>query len=262
MNYRIVSALLILFSAQVNANQIECGTVKDVEVLNKHDVVMLGEIHGTIEVPKLFGDIVCHSAKDGIGDIAVMLELPASLQASLDLYMIGKIDEQAFLFHPVWAPAWQDGRFSVAMMDLIKTLKLIKQKYPQKLNVFLVDLLPENSNKKPKSQYLADNISKHLSNEYDKTFVLTGNYHNRVNVKNGNSAATLLEKYDPFTLTIKSPKGSYWSCTGSKATDCKENSFNSGQDVSREGVVVFDDIQPWHGVYQLKKLTFSPPARF
>ncbi|RYV00819.1 hypothetical protein SOPP22_18640 [Shewanella sp. OPT22] len=213
-------------------------------------LLWLGEIHGTVEIPKLFGDIVCHSVRQNNGSIVVMLELPFTLQASLDLYMTNDISEDKFLAHPAWSPEWQDGRFSVAMLDLINQLKSIKQKFPQELDIFLVDLLFENSNNEPKSQYLANNISKHLLGDYQKTLVLTGNYHNRVNLQEGNSAATILSKFDPLTLTITASKGNYWGCTGSKSIDCKVNHFDSKQEVKREGILLPKEKKNWHGAYQ------------
>ncbi len=168
-----LALFLVAFSTHANQHKIECGGVNDLELVDKHKFIMLGEIHGTVEIPELFGDIVCHSVNKNNGKIAVMLEWPVTLQASLDLYMANDINEEKFLAHPVWSPKWQDGRFSVAMLDLINKLKIIKQQYPQKIDVFLIDLLPENTNNKPKNQYLANNISSHLSSKYHKTLVLT-----------------------------------------------------------------------------------------
>ncbi len=255
-----MALFFVAFSTNANQNKIDCGGINELELMNKHQFIMLGEIHGTVEVPKLFGDIVCHSVNKNNRNIAVMLELPASLQASLDLYMANDINEDKFLAHPVWSSKWQDGRFSVAMLGLINKLKTIKQQYPQKLDVFLVDLF-KNTNNKPKSQYLANNISKHLLGDYQKTLVLTGNYHNRINLQEENSAATILSDFNPFSLTIKAPKGSYWACTGPKPSDCKVNIFNNEQVVKREGLILFEEKKRWHGAYQFKKITFSPPVR-
>jgi hypothetical protein len=257
----ILACLLILSLPGLAANYpSECENVAGVELINAHKFIMLGEVHGTTEIPALFGHLACNAMATTKDKVAIMLELPDALQQDLNLYMNDKISQEKFLSHSVWSPEWQDGRFSVAMFELIKKLKFIHKTHPGKLDVILIDLLIESRNGKSKSIVLADNISHHALSSYGKILSLTGNFHNRVYPEQGSSAASLLKDLTPFTLTFYAQSGTFWGCTGQEAKDCKVTAITTKSPIQQEGVVIFQDKRPWHGEYQFKQLTFSPPA--
>src|SRR6056297_2293528 len=49
-------------------------------------IVMLGEIHGTVEIPAFVGDLACHGLVRG-HRVLLGLEYPASEQADLETYL-------------------------------------------------------------------------------------------------------------------------------------------------------------------------------
>ena len=251
--------------AFASTQKTNCEMINGLDAIDKHRFIMFGEQHGTVEIPQKFGDMVCHAIVNTKGKIAVLLELPASLQQKLNEYFAGKVTQQQFLSHPVWSPKWQDGRYSLAMLSLIDRLKSYHQQFPDKIDVFLVDLLPENTKGKSKPEYMAANISGHVSgrvkDEYKKILSFSGNFHNRVNVKSGSSVASLLTHLKPFTLSVKAYKGSYWACTGPTPDACNINRFDKKQPPEYpEGVIVFEQKSQWHGVYIFHELTASAPA--
>ncbi len=82
----------------------------------------------------MFGNFACNAMTTTKDKVAIMLEFTGCIAAGLNLYMNDKISQQEFLSHSVWSPEWQDGRFSVAMFELIKKLKFIHKTHPGKLD--------------------------------------------------------------------------------------------------------------------------------
>ncbi|NQZ07426.1 MAG: hypothetical protein HRT35_09730 [Algicola sp.] len=269
MKTLLICLILLSFPTLATQEKNQCPPFNGLELLSKHKLVMLGEWHGTQEIPKIFGDLVCHTlssispattSKKGSGKIAVMLEIQQELQPSLDLYMIDKISQQKFLSHPVWSPKWQDGRFSMAMLALIDRLKSLRQQYPGQLDVWLIDALRTNQRGASKDTVMAENAVSHKVGDYQKSLFLVGNYHNKINLKQGSSLAIKLKQFKPFTLTVKAQVGSYWACKGPSAQSCKANHFDRNEVAKTEGVFIYEDKQQYHGEYQFNRFTFSPPA--
>jgi hypothetical protein len=252
--------LTMLALPVVAKDKSECGNMPDLEVIAKQPFVMLGEIHGTEEVPKLFGDLVCQSLNNHSERVAVFLEMPKVLQPLLNKYLRSEIDVKTLLAHPVWSPQWQDGRYSVAMLGLINRLKRLTQTQPNRMDVWLIDFIAQNKNGRDKSQYLAENVTSAPLKQYKQLLALVGNLHNRINLDKGTSAAMLLSELDPFSLTITAQKGSYWACQGPTAADCKPYHFNRSKPIGPVGVKIYQDKQYWHGVYRFETLTASKPA--
>jgi len=261
VKYILVVFLLLAVPVLASTQKTNCEMINGLDAIDKHRFIMFGEQHGTVEIPQRFGDMVCHAAVNTKGKVAILLELPVSLQENLNGYFDGKVTQQQFLSHLVWSPKWQDGRYSVAMLSLIDRLKSYRQLFPNKIDVFLVDLLPENAKGKSKAEYMAENILGHVKDDHKKILSFSGNFHNRVNVPSGSSVASLLEHLEPFTLTVKANKGSYWACTGPTPDACKLNQFDKKQPPKYpEGVIVLEQKSQWHGVYIFHELTASAPA--
>jgi hypothetical protein len=96
--------------------------------------IVFGEVHGTQEIPALFGDFVCHAVKGG--PVNVILEHPVSGQGGLDLFLRappGSSDALTRL--PEWHGRLQDGRTSIAMLRLLTYLKRLTRTFPE-LQIF------------------------------------------------------------------------------------------------------------------------------
>jgi len=88
--------------------------------------VIMGERHGTAEIPSLFGNLVCLAASSG--PVVVGLEMQADQQQSLDIYMASsgsQKDRNALLREKHWR--WRDGRASEAMLQLIEYLRRLRE---------------------------------------------------------------------------------------------------------------------------------------
>lgn len=110
-----------------------CAPLPGVEALRdarRPDFVIMGEAHGTAELPSAFAELVCAYAA-AREPLTVGLEFLPAEQAALDTYLSSKGDEAAkaaLLASPVWSI--RDGRASQAIFDLIERLRRMKSVHP------------------------------------------------------------------------------------------------------------------------------------
>lgn len=90
------------------------------------DYVILGEAHGTRELPEVFGDLVCALVADG-RPVTVGLEFLPGEQAALDAYLDSSGDEAA-VARLLASDGWADdqGRASAAILALVERLRTLK----------------------------------------------------------------------------------------------------------------------------------------
>ncbi|HWW57049.1 MAG TPA: hypothetical protein VN047_09165 [Sphingopyxis sp.] len=94
------------------------------------DFIIVGEAHGTAELPAAFADIVCAFAMMR-EPLTVGIEFLPAEQAALDTYLASNGNEAAkiaLLASPAWSI--RDGRASRAIFDLVETLRRLKTKHP------------------------------------------------------------------------------------------------------------------------------------
>lgn len=85
--------------------------------------IVLGEMHGTNEMPEIFADAVCLTSE--VRPTIVALELPATDQPLIDAYLksdSGPEAKQSFLEASIWNSSFKDGRSSEAMFRLFERL--------------------------------------------------------------------------------------------------------------------------------------------
>ena len=93
-------------------------------------IIVVGEVHGTEQVPAFVGQLVCGLLKQG-RPVILALERNGAEQPALNRYLasLGQpADVQALLSTEAWANLkFQDGRSSQAMLKLIEQLRLWRQ---------------------------------------------------------------------------------------------------------------------------------------
>jgi hypothetical protein len=98
------------------------------DVIAAGTAVMLGEMHGSVEMPAFTGNLACRAAVAGHA-VIVGLEIPRVEQAAIDAYLAGEgsaADRQALLRGEHWQRSYQDGRSSAAMADLIERARRLR----------------------------------------------------------------------------------------------------------------------------------------
>ncbi|RKG73057.1 hypothetical protein D7W79_26640 [Corallococcus exercitus] len=90
--------------------------------------LLIGEQLGTNEVPGVVGHIVCQAAQAGLA-VVLGLSLPETEQARVDRYLASPgapADQDALLEGRFWTRAYQDGRSSRAVLDLIDRARALR----------------------------------------------------------------------------------------------------------------------------------------
>lgn len=86
--------------------------------------VIVGEIHGTDQVPRLFGDVACVVAKRR--PVVIALEFDERTDVDVAQFLASSGDDAAverLLRSDIWARDMADGRSSMAMLTLLRRLR-------------------------------------------------------------------------------------------------------------------------------------------
>ena len=139
-------------------------------------LVILGEIHGTKEIPKIEEKIIkALSRKIRF----IFLEIPKSQQKHIDRYLDS--DKENYLAKiPFFKNPSEDGRGSKENLLLIKSIKVLKRKFVDSLKIVCVDPDKKRGNR---DLLMAKEVTKHLKkNKGDSGIFISGNFHARKDV--------------------------------------------------------------------------------
>ena len=240
-------------------------------------VVLLGESHGTAEIPALFGRLVCHAAgRRRPRPIVVGLEIWTSAQAAIDTFLAGPggpAARGALLEQEFWRREFQDGRSSAAMAGLLEELR---RQRASGLNLVVRALDPPqfDSPSDRDARMAAAVIEAIASQRPAQTLLLVGDVHSRVlpGYPWDPAAAYLsvgahLRKKHAGTVGLRtlSGGGSAWMCLSNDAKDCGVRKVGTREITGDVPRIVLDpgalEATGWSGTLFLRALTASPPAR-
>lgn len=267
-----VLALLCLAAAAVSASTAAAATAptragdhpdlaRALAALVPTRTVILGEIHGTAEVPALVGDVVAAVLADG-GPLTLALEIPSSHQAGLDRYLASAgtaADRQALFGHRFWG--FRDGRSSVAMLELLDRVRRLRAD-GHALDVLAFDVAEPGD--PAREATLAANLGAALRRPgRAPVLVLTGNLHARKAIGTPfdpslELMAWRLRDLEPLSLNIRAPTGSAWVC----APDCGVLQLGAGRDPGTPALRLFDAPSDtgYDGEVTMARFTASLPA--
>ena len=155
-------------------------------ILERHaeaPLLVLGELHGTVEAPALVATLAARLLDSGA--LTVALEIPAQDQARLDAYLASDGStraQRALLDGEFWqrAPERSDGRRSRAMFALIEQLRLLRSTHPE-LRLLAFDDTGFFDQTRSRDALMSDALrAAHAAHPEAKLLVLTGNYHARL----------------------------------------------------------------------------------
>lgn len=238
-------------------------------------ITIIGEFHGTNEIPRFFGHLV-EAAANSEDQIFVGLELPTDLQPALDEFLAGNggaAAKNAFL--AAASQFWidredQDGRSSRAMFALIETLRGLQQKTGG-LQVIAFDT--RSSSKTPGylgpdegapgwgDRTMAEFIRRAWSDRsYDRGFILVGNVH--AMRAQGTRAYPLMAMQLPadriISLNATFDGGSAWVCN---VNGCGVQPLAETAVSLNPPVIVLDPPNEFFdGEVRFGKVSASPPA--
>lgn len=180
--------------------------------------VIVGEMHGTNETPGAFTNLVCLAVQSR-GPVTVAIEYPADMQPVLDAWLAsdgGEAARTALLAAPFWRRSTQDGRTSVAFLQMLERLRVmhragtvrsVRAFCPPKDGPAVGDY----------NEAMADRLTKIADAAPGLVMVLVGNFHainHAMTTPQGSirPAASLLPANKKVTVDIVGTGGSMWAC--------------------------------------------------
>ncbi len=143
------------------------------EKVENKKIVLIGEIHGTKEIPKSLSEFFSRYAKDT--DFNIGLEISSDNQEKIDNFLSSGEDSQIKdIFYNIFE---NDGRRTLEYLELIKEIYNLNNKYNRKIKIICVDISEDFKSEdfqNDRETKIADNIINSLEKQ---TFVILGDIH-------------------------------------------------------------------------------------
>jgi erythromycin esterase-like protein len=233
-----------------------------------HRVLLIGEIHGTGEVPALVADLADSLAAEH--DLLVGLELPRDEQKRIDAFLdsagTGE-DRAALLTGKFWTRDYQDGRSSAAMLELLERLRQLRLR--TKVEVLALDQVgAAMAEGDARDRAMAERLSAALeAHPKARALVLAGNFHTRLQKgapwdESHEFLGYRLSRFEPYAIEIMGVAGGAWICTGAETDSCKARDFPESS--LTPGIELSDEVNErgHQGMLRLERTSASPPAWF
>ena len=228
--------------------------------------LVLGEVHGTREVPAFVAGYLCTSAKQQ-RKTTLALELPSNAQAALDAFMASggtPQDVERLTGGGMWRSARQDGRTSAAMLQMIGQLRELRANGAD-IRLLAIDVDAPTA---ARDAAMAERLRAELRQGAGRQLVLLiGALHavrskgNRFN-PNYESTIWLLNDQRPLALTVGTAGGSAWVCRGGAPASCGAVPWDINR-VDPAPPTAFSLAPPspqFDGLFYVGATTASPPA--
>ncbi|RKH50789.1 hypothetical protein D7Y23_12335 [Corallococcus sp. AB050B] len=235
-------------------------------------VLLLGELHGTQEVPRFIAQATCQLTVAGT-PVSVGLELPVDNQARITTFLRSQGTEEDWLRlmeAPFWRSPYPDGRGSEAVANMLEQLRQLRA---QGLDVAVFVYDHPRLNGQPREQALATTVLKQVEAGPARFhLVLSGNIHPRTA-----KGLPWDPQYQPMgrllaarlkhvvALDVAYDSGSAWICAPderSRKLDCGVKEAKGKDNGDRFFVHVWDSPNKdgYHGVFYVGRVSASAPA--
>jgi hypothetical protein len=183
-----------------SAAAMECGLpiIGLEKQVKKGGVLLLGEMHGTQEVPRFVAQTVCQATVAGT-PVTVGLELPLENQTRVDAFLesAGTEDDWLKLMEaPFWRSPYPDGRSSEAVANMLEQLRQLRSSGLD-VEAFVFDHPKGQGQEREKA--MAATVKQQVESGNDRFYVvLSGNIHARTK-----AGLPWDKKYRPMGLLLK-----------------------------------------------------------
>jgi len=268
MRVLVLAALLLLWSGHAAARCADLpgsGAVLD----QGADFIVVGEVHGTAELPAVFADLVCAAAARG-GALIVGIEHTPDNQAALDAYMASDGGETARARLIADGGSWvqQGGRASAAMFALVEAMRMLRTQGVD-LHLVAFDHWIESGTNETREGAMAANLMEaHRHRPEATVLVLTGLGH--ADTTGFSSAQPPFRSMVQFlpadrTVTVAFARlgGEAWGCRRvDEVLTCAPAASPVRDAAMARGVTLTDSRPGFDGVLSTgTALTASPPVR-
>jgi hypothetical protein len=239
-------------------------------------VLLMGELHGTQEVPRFVAQSACQAAVAGT-PVTVGLELPVENQERVERFLASAGSEEDWLKlmeAPFWRSPFPDGRSSEAVANLLEQLRVLKA---QGLDVraFVFDH-PQLKGQVREDAMAATVLQQVKAGPERFYMVVSGNVHPRT-VQGlpwdrqyrpmGLLLSETLDEDDVVALDMAYDSGSAWICAADPKAqegrlECGVRPAKGRDNGDRPFIHLFDDVtrDGFHGVFYVGRVTASVPA--
>jgi hypothetical protein len=234
-------------------------------------MILLGDHHGTAEIPAFVASVVATAA--AAQPVVLALEAPRQDLPGLDAFLASDGERPALdrmLRDPFWQFPFQDGRRSVAMLELIRTLHELRAR-GARIEIVPFDAGPGDvraGDRGGREQHMASALIALRNARPDAAIVVyAGRLHTmRQGVSRQSGEPLMANRLAAagvrfVTLAPHYADGSAWVCRRSPATSCGP-SFEKGIEPAtglRLEASADGNFDGWFGV---GAITASPPAAF
>jgi hypothetical protein len=219
-------------------------------------------MHGTVEAPRAFADLVCEASRTG-RPVVVGLERNEVEQPALDAYFASDgsaADRAALLSDYSWQNG-RDGRSSVAVVELIEFLRRLKQNGSiSRVVAFQPNMLGGQADREIA---MADRLKNASPSEATLVIALVGGIHAMQTRQTFGSdsfvpAAGHLPQESTFSIDVRGNGGAAWNCM----PQCGPHHLESRSATTPRGLVAeAGSDRPFDGILHLGSgTTASPPA--
>jgi hypothetical protein len=263
----VAFALGLAAAASMTAEPARLPFDRVLEATTGRRLVLVGELHGTAEIPARFGELAAAMAETA--PLTVALEIPRDEQGRLDAFLDSagsEADRVNLLAGDFWTRSYQDGRSSAAMLGLLERLRQLRLKHAVSVCAFDVESGTELA-APARERAMAARLAEWLAGADPEVrlLVLTGNLHSRVVGSapwdpEHRFMGSLLAEHDPLGIEMLPVSGSAWTCTGGEVDSCKRRVLPASQ--RQPGLSIGSEVNErgHHGLWLLPVATASPPA--
>ncbi|QSQ10950.1 hypothetical protein [Myxococcus landrumensis] len=237
-------------------------------------VLLLGELHGTREVPRFVAQSTCQAVVAGV-PVTVGLELPLENQTRVDAFLESQGTEHDWLKlmeSPFWRSPYPDGRGSEGMANLLEQLRLLRA-MGLDVEVFVFDH-PKANGQEREDAMAATVVHQVESSPKRFHMILSGNIHSRTkkglpwDEQRKPMGYLVKEKLDDVVaLDMAYDSGTAWICSvDSKGVqdklDCGVRDTRGRNNGDRYFVHLWDSTNPegYQGVFYVGPVNASLPA--
>jgi hypothetical protein len=236
------------------------------EVLPPHGTLMIGDLHGTREIPAFVGRLAATVAARE--PVVVALEISTDEAGAIQAFLGsdgGAAGRRALLAGAWWQAPYQDGRRSVAMAELLETVRALRAA-GRTIDVVTIDGARDATDAEAREEGMAGHVIAARRAHPDAALIVyAGNLHtsrHEMSFKPGFRwmAMRVLEAGIPLvSLNARWADGTAWICHDAVAAHCGVG-FVAGRAAEPGIRFAPSPDAPYDGWFWVGSLTASPPA--
>lgn len=257
----------------------DCATIGGLDyLLKERTVLLLGEIHGTVESPQFVADVLCNAVASG-RSAAIALQLPEFESGVIARYLDSegsRDDRRQLLADAQELTRYLDGRFSESMVALLESIRALRAQGGEvELRLFVppdVDSVTRQNLtavERPMAVAVWEAIEEI---DADLFIVLTGLAHNRMIPGSETDSdykpmGFRLSQWNPewrlLSLALSHSGGTAWMCTTQHENDCLAVPITGGGWGEPNSIYIYGEVAEtgYDGFYYVGNISHSPPAR-